>query len=72
MEGYSWLCNDCKSCVVCHSSEDESTLLICDDCDRGWHLDCSDPKVTEVPQGKEIYWIFLNHLSLYHNNFFLI
>ncbi|GES85246.1 chromatin remodelling complex Rsc7/Swp82 subunit-domain-containing protein [Rhizophagus clarus] len=51
MEGYSWLCNDCKSCVVCHSSEDESTLLICDDCDRGWHLDCSDPKVTEVPQG---------------------
>ncbi|CAI2188036.1 2247_t:CDS:2 [Funneliformis geosporum] len=51
MEGYPWICNDCKSCAVCHSSEDESTLLICDDCDRGWHLNCSDPKVTEVPQG---------------------
>ncbi|KAF0427873.1 chromatin structure-remodeling complex protein rsc7 [Gigaspora margarita] len=51
MESYKWLCNDCKTCVVCRTSGDEATLLICDDCDRGWHLDCSSPKVTEVPQG---------------------
>ncbi|CAG8670618.1 11006_t:CDS:2, partial [Racocetra persica] len=51
MESYQWLCNDCKTCVVCRTSGDEATLLICDDCDRGWHLDCSSPKVTEVPQG---------------------
>ncbi|CAG8741330.1 13312_t:CDS:2, partial [Cetraspora pellucida] len=49
MESYQWQCNDCKTCVVCRSSGDEATLLICDDCDRGWHLDCSSPKVTEVP-----------------------
>ncbi|KAF0513119.1 chromatin remodelling complex Rsc7/Swp82 subunit-domain-containing protein [Gigaspora margarita] len=49
MESYQWQCNDCKTCVVCRSSGDEATLLICDDCDRGWHLDCSSPKVTQVP-----------------------
>ncbi|CAG8766693.1 3475_t:CDS:2, partial [Racocetra persica] len=49
MESYQWQCNDCKTCVICRSSGDEATLLICDDCDRGWHLDCSSPKVTEVP-----------------------
>ncbi|CAG8562890.1 15589_t:CDS:2 [Acaulospora morrowiae] len=51
IESYQWQCNDCKTCSVCKSSGDEATLLICDDCDRAWHLDCSEPKVTEVPQG---------------------
>ncbi|KAL1923377.1 uncharacterized protein VTP21DRAFT_8357 [Calcarisporiella thermophila] len=52
IESFAWICTDCKICVVCKSSGDESKLMICDDCDRGWHTDCCDPVVTEVPQGR--------------------
>lgn len=50
---YPWQCSDCKLCVVCLDSGDEATLLICDACDRGWHMDCCDPAMKEVPQGKK-------------------
>jgi len=50
---YPWQCSDCKLCVVCLESGDEATLLICDACDRGWHMDCCDPAIKEVPQGKK-------------------
>ncbi|KAG0345229.1 hypothetical protein BG004_003866 [Podila humilis] len=48
---YPWQCNDCKLCVVCLEAGDESTLLICDDCDRGWHMGCCDPPIKELPKG---------------------
>ncbi|CAG8600563.1 9733_t:CDS:2 [Ambispora leptoticha] len=51
LESYPWQCNDCKLCVVCRTSGDEASLLICDDCDRGWHTGCCVPIVTHVPQG---------------------
>ncbi|KAG0326605.1 PHD finger protein 10 [Dissophora globulifera] len=47
---YPWQCNDCKLCVVCMSAGDEASLLICDDCDRGWHMNCCDPMIKEVPK----------------------
>ena len=37
VESYPWLCPECKICCVCKSAGDESTLMICDGCDRGWH-----------------------------------
>ncbi|KAG0207960.1 PHD finger protein 10 [Mortierella sp. GBA30] len=49
---YPWQCNDCKLCVVCLEAGDEASLLICDDCDRGWHMSCCDPAIKEVPQGE--------------------
>ena len=27
-------------CEMCHSGENEETLLLCDWCDRGWHIEC--------------------------------
>ncbi|KAF9946200.1 hypothetical protein BGZ72_000549 [Mortierella alpina] len=48
---YPWQCNDCKLCVVCLEAGDEASLLICDDCDRGWHMSCCDPAIKKVPQG---------------------
>ncbi|CAM0139198.1 hypothetical protein VKS41_002402 [Umbelopsis sp. WA50703] len=51
VESYPWLCPDCKICCVCQTVGDESTLMICDDCDRGWHTNCCKPKVDEVPEG---------------------
>ncbi|KAF9083728.1 PHD finger protein 10 [Mortierella sp. AD031] len=49
---YPWQCNDCKLCVVCMEAGDEASLLICDDCDRGWHMSCCDPAIKEVPNGE--------------------
>ncbi|KAI7831270.1 chromatin remodelling complex Rsc7/Swp82 subunit-domain-containing protein [Gamsiella multidivaricata] len=49
---YPWQCNDCKLCVVCLDAGDEASLLICDDCDRGWHMSCCDPAIKEVPTGE--------------------
>ncbi|KAK9729089.1 hypothetical protein K7432_000531 [Basidiobolus ranarum] len=51
-ESYPWECNDCKMCVVCESTGDEETLLICDDCDRAWHMTCCVPSVSELPKDK--------------------
>lgn len=32
------------------SSSAELTLL-CDECNRGWHMYCMKPKITEIPKG---------------------
>ncbi|KXS12195.1 hypothetical protein M427DRAFT_59713 [Gonapodya prolifera JEL478] len=47
---YPWQCNDCKLCVICREAGDESKLLMCDDCDRGYHTYCLTPKLNETPQ----------------------
>ncbi|KAI9227373.1 MAG: hypothetical protein DHS80DRAFT_1295, partial [Piptocephalis tieghemiana] len=52
VRSYPWQCNDCKTCVVCRETGDEGTLLLCDGCDRAWHMGCCSPAVQEVPTGK--------------------
>ncbi|KAI8391349.1 chromatin remodelling complex Rsc7/Swp82 subunit-domain-containing protein [Radiomyces spectabilis] len=51
VESYPWSCPECKICCVCKDAGDESTLMICDGCDRGWHTGCCNPKVDDVPEG---------------------
>ncbi|KAI8992425.1 chromatin remodelling complex Rsc7/Swp82 subunit-domain-containing protein [Pilobolus umbonatus] len=51
VESYPWSCPDCKTCCKCNTVGDESTLMICDGCDRGWHTTCCTPKVDKVPDG---------------------
>ncbi|EAN31386.2 PHD-finger family protein [Theileria parva strain Muguga] len=50
---YPWHCNSCKICVKCNDSESgvSRTLLICDSCDRAFHMECTRNKYTEVPSG---------------------
>jgi len=36
-------------CQVCGSSEREDQLLLCDECDNGYHLDCLIPALNAVP-----------------------
>ncbi|KAI7871188.1 hypothetical protein BDF14DRAFT_1764195 [Spinellus fusiger] len=50
-ESYPWSCPDCKVCSVCQQVGDESTLMICDGCDRGWHTGCCVPEISSVPEG---------------------
>lgn len=38
-------------CEVCRQSDREDRMLLCDDCDLGYHLECLDPPLTEIPPG---------------------
>lgn len=37
-------------CEVCKSDEDEANILLCDDCDKGYHLSCLSPPLKQVPE----------------------
>ncbi|XP_072552227.1 bromodomain adjacent to zinc finger domain protein 2A isoform X2 [Salminus brasiliensis] len=39
------------TCQMCRKGDNDECLLLCDGCDRGWHMFCLKPKVTEVPDG---------------------
>ncbi|XP_054253051.1 bromodomain adjacent to zinc finger domain protein 2A [Indicator indicator] len=39
------------TCLVCRRGDDDEQLLLCDGCDRGCHLYCHRPRMTEVPEG---------------------
>ncbi|ESO92575.1 hypothetical protein LOTGIDRAFT_120410 [Lottia gigantea] len=47
-----WQCIDCKSCCVCDRGEDATTMLFCDACDRGYHMECHQPVLKDKPKGK--------------------
>ncbi|KTG02372.1 hypothetical protein cypCar_00009650 [Cyprinus carpio] len=49
---YQWQCIECKSCSLCGTSENDDQLLFCDDCDRGYHMYCIKPPMTQPPEGK--------------------
>ncbi|KAI8819321.1 chromatin remodelling complex Rsc7/Swp82 subunit-domain-containing protein [Fimicolochytrium jonesii] len=51
VQTYSWHCSDCKTCVKCHKAGDDSRLLFCDTCDRGYHTFCLEPPLDEAPEG---------------------
>ena len=37
---------------ICQRATDETIMLFCDDCDRGYHTFCLDPPMTNLPDGK--------------------
>ncbi|KAJ8016273.1 hypothetical protein DPEC_G00005490 [Dallia pectoralis] len=39
------------TCQVCRKGDNDAYLLLCDGCDRGCHMYCLRPKVTQVPEG---------------------
>ncbi|XP_014483609.1 PREDICTED: uncharacterized protein LOC106749063 [Dinoponera quadriceps] len=41
--------DDPTFCEVCHLSDREDRMLLCDGCDCGYHLECLTPPMTEVP-----------------------
>ncbi|KAG6545509.1 hypothetical protein Mapa_013111 [Marchantia paleacea] len=38
-------------CEQCHSGAHAQLMLLCDRCDRGWHLYCLSPPLSSVPVG---------------------
>uniref|UniRef100_A0A8C5HGZ4 Zinc finger protein DPF3-like n=1 Tax=Gouania willdenowi TaxID=441366 RepID=A0A8C5HGZ4_GOUWI len=51
VQTYQWQCIECKSCSLCGTSENDDQLLFCDDCDRGYHMYCLKPQMTQPPEG---------------------
>ncbi|OCF41081.1 hypothetical protein I317_05092 [Kwoniella heveanensis CBS 569] len=49
---YDWECIECKSCEHCQVKGDDSRLMFCDSCDRGWHSYCLNPPLAKPPEGK--------------------
>ncbi|KAK8854477.1 hypothetical protein IAR55_003215 [Kwoniella newhampshirensis] len=48
---YDWNCIECKTCEQCHVKGDDSRLMFCDTCDRGWHSYCLNPPLAKPPKG---------------------
>ena len=46
------LLDDDTACEVCGSCEGGDTMLLCDSCDKGFHLGCLNPALVRVPEGK--------------------
>ncbi|KAM7535019.1 hypothetical protein Aperf_G00000097950 [Anoplocephala perfoliata] len=38
-------------CEICHSAGDEAYLLLCDNCDKGYHTYCLTHPLSEIPEG---------------------
>ena len=49
-----WLCLECKRCMHCDQAANADDLLICDSCDKGFHMDCLEPPLNKLPEGR---WI---------------
>ncbi|CAJ1084829.1 bromodomain adjacent to zinc finger domain protein 2A isoform X1 [Xyrichtys novacula] len=39
------------TCQICRKGDNDDCLLLCDGCDRGCHMYCLRPKITQVPEG---------------------
>ena len=39
-------------CTVCQKGENEDSLIICDKCNKGYHLYCLKPSLPSVPSGE--------------------
>lgn len=57
----AWQCIDCKACIICNDSGDPSSLLFCDACDKGYHMQCHVPPLASMPIGKWVCYNCQNH-----------
>ena len=39
------------ACEICGSEEDEAYMVLCDNCDAGYHVWCLEPPLPGIPQG---------------------
>ncbi|GAA99733.1 uncharacterized protein L969DRAFT_89586 [Mixia osmundae IAM 14324] len=42
------------ACETCHADNRASKMLLCDECDRGYHIHCLTPPLKSIPKGR---WI---------------
>lgn len=42
---------DFTNCEICGRNDHEESMLLCDGCDAGYHMECLDPPLIEIPEG---------------------
>ena len=47
-------------CEVCGRADGEPTMLVCDVCSKGYHMECLDPPLTKMPTGD---WVSSGHIQ---------
>jgi hypothetical protein len=47
-------------CQFCHGEQDEDALLLCDSCDKAFHMYCFKPELESVPDGDWYCWECVN------------
>ena len=40
------------SCADCGRADNEDKILLCDLCDKGWHMFCLRPPLKSIPKGE--------------------
>ncbi|XP_053621148.1 bromodomain adjacent to zinc finger domain protein 2B isoform X4 [Plodia interpunctella] len=48
------------NCQFCQRGDDEEQLLLCDGCDKGYHLYCFKPRMDKIPEGDWYCWECVN------------
>ncbi|XP_017479394.1 PREDICTED: uncharacterized protein LOC108368939 isoform X2 [Rhagoletis zephyria] len=43
--------DDITHCEICNSPDREDVMLLCDECNQGYHMDCLEPRLTQIPEG---------------------
>lgn len=38
-------------CLICRRKNEPEQTLLCDSCNKGWHMFCLKPKMTKIPEG---------------------
>ncbi|CAD6888737.1 unnamed protein product [Tilletia laevis] len=41
-----------QSCEICLRGDNGTSMLLCDDCNRGYHMFCLDPPMTTIPKSQ--------------------
>jgi len=59
-----WQCLDCKSCGYCHKAAFSNSMLFCDACDKGFHMECLVPPLSALPEGRWICPVCVEEPSL--------
>lgn len=47
-----WQCSFCKDCCKCEGSGQVESILLCDLCDKGYHMECHEPPLHTKPPGQ--------------------
>lgn len=72
LKSYNWECHLCKKCSICHSANDTKTnlMLLCDRCDKGFHMRCLNPPLKKKPEEGKLWLCNLceNELKELDNN----
>ena len=43
--------HEVAGCVICHTEDNPDSILLCDICNKEFHLNCLEPPLSQVPAG---------------------